>query len=364
MQEKDILAIEGIIGYEFNNSNLIEEAYEASIAEAEYFEDNDIESAANSLIYLSHSVIDSATVSFLASIYGYNDEDFCFTRDLATIDALRLALENKELYSKRIIELGLDKFMYKHRKLYSKAEEQRLRANLFQAIIGAIAADSGYNMQAISKAYTTMLDPMELILTIAGIDYLEEISKWMKLKYSKELSFQIYRTSKRYRATLTIPNQNDLECYHELDLCYDDTEEIYGYGFTEDQAKRDACRACYNYLKDIDKLSYSIFEKDINKLKAIVTSKNEKRAFDIINKLATEGLISKPIIEFSFDDDNREHICTAKINEYSQKFYGFGRTKQKAKAMAIGSLVEQIYDDINSAPLNYSGNPNDEDLPF
>lgn len=346
MLNKEILLIEEKIGYTFNNTDLLEAAFEASIAEDEYLELYEAPSYSNHLIYLAQSALDSAAIVFLAKFYAVKDDGFAFVKDMKYIDDLHLALQDRYLFSKRIVELGLDSFMYKHKKLYSRAEVEELRANLFEAIIGAIVVDSDYDMQAISKAYTAMLEPMEVALTIDGINYYEEVAKWLKEKYDKELAFDILKTSKRYKATLIIPNPNDIDSYHEHGLSYSETEAIYGYGFTEDQAKRDACRHCFYYLRDINKLNYSILTKNISKIKEIVDSRSEGRAIAIINSLVENELLSRPIVSFRHDVYRKEHYCSVRVEEYSYEFLGSGRSVHRAKMDAMKQLVTQIYNDI------------------
>ena len=170
------------IDYYFNNTDLLLQAFTRSSYSAQYGgENNEV------LEFIGDKVLDYYVVKTIVDEFGFmksqseyydkdNDtEEFCIVAHKNESDFTEIKKEivsNKTL-AKRIDRLGFAEFMYLGDSDIDNnvVEQEKVKADLFEAILGAITIDSGWNAETLQNSVATMLNIDKFL---AGVDTTEE----------------------------------------------------------------------------------------------------------------------------------------------------------------------------------------------
>lgn len=170
------------IDYYFNNTDLLLQAFTRSSYSTQYGgENNEV------LEFIGDKVLDFYVVKTIVDEFGFmksqseyydkdnDNEEFCIVAHKNESDFTEIKKEivsNKTL-AKRIDYFGFAKFMYLGDSDIDNnvVTQEKVKADLFEAILGAIAIDSNWNADIIQNSVATMLDIDKFL---ANIDTTEE----------------------------------------------------------------------------------------------------------------------------------------------------------------------------------------------
>ena len=238
------------IGYDFDNQALLFQAFTRSSYSTQYGgENNEV------LEFLGDRVLDFYVVKIIADSFGFtkshsdyydeeNDEDeYCIVAHKNESDFTELKKEivsNKTL-AKRIDKLGFAKYMFMgDSDIDNHVEEQeKVKADLLEAILGAVAIDSNWNPDDLQNVVGVMLNIDDFL---KDVDTEEKRPDKFKLENAVSTLKELAEHGK-----CSIPeyNQSDKQEYYDGNLwwkctCYIRSRYIYetAYATSKKEAKR------------------------------------------------------------------------------------------------------------------------------
>lgn len=348
MTQKERDEIQEKIGYKFNEQYLLTQAFTRSsyAAENQNREDNE------KLEFVGDKVLDFIVVKKLTCLYGFKSEALVQTHE--SVEKGELATEKNLVLEKnfefsfsegemteikkqvvqtsflaRAIEnLELEKYL-----LMGKGDiknnvqnEPHVKEDLFEAIMGAIAIDSSWDMIAIEKAIDKMLNINYYIQNGVddGVDYVSYIQNWHQKEYGKEPDYVFCA--------------NGSEEIFQCDLELKGLNVFEGFGYSKKEAIRLAAKRAYSFLQEKQEKSNSIleaigsfdFESAINKLQIL----QDKRVISGLNYVFRE---EKPTEE---TNGNPMWFCQCKIDGVDD-FVEYGDIKKiQAKKAAAFTMLQ------------------------
>ena len=365
MKNEDLKFIQDQIGYEFQNLDLLQQAFvRRSYSQEHGGEDNEV------LEFIGDKVLDFIVVKLLSERYGFtlsecddydaNEEfdEFVCEKSESDLTEIKKTLVQKKNLAERIDVLDLDEFLILgkgdiQKKVY---KEDSVKEDLFEAILGAIAIDSNWDMKILQSTVEVMLDP-DSILCGNGVDnYVSFIQEWFVKEYGDYPKFS-YDNSSYYdeagwfgrvneiRAKIERENVfqviNIQDYYQTHFKCFLDLfdKRFIGYGTSKSLARKDLCKLIYEYLKDND-LFYSIRDE--------IENPNKNDAINQLEILARRGYFSIPTYQFEEShDDNGNPIwkSTCCIVEKNQKCSAKSSSKKEAKKVAAYKMLQHVLKD-------------------
>ena len=365
MEDKDYEIIQNRIGYEFKNLDLLQQAFvRRSYAQEEGGQDNEI------LEFIGDKVLDMSIVrmlaeefgSFCSSKEGFDDEndydEFCCEHSEGELTEIKSSLVEKKTLAKVIDEMDLAQFLivgkgdYKNR-VY---QQESVKEDLFEAIVGAIALDCGWDWDKIISSVDYMLQPKERIESCENENYVELIQQWSLRKHG--ILPEIVTANAGYREVYpkTVPkdeirakpekevkrsgrlNDNEFRKNHFLcRLKLKGVKHVFiGTGKSRKEARKVACSEAYHYL-DVNHLLTSI-EDEVGR---------PSRA-DSINQLETlsrRGYF--PLPEYSYSegrtkDGNSSWSCVCSIEGFKRSFRSRSSSKKEAKKSAAYKMIKYV----------------------
>jgi len=170
--EKNLPVIEKIIGYTFKDKSLIRQAFtrasfcnEANVHTSVGFQSNEV------LEFFGDSVLSAAIVTSLIREKTVRYEKGIKTElDEGDFSNIRSNLADKKNLSENIKRLGLQKYfiMGEGDMKLGIENERSVMEDLFESIIAAIYIDSAFDMTAVIKSVSIMLDLSEYLRAAAA----------------------------------------------------------------------------------------------------------------------------------------------------------------------------------------------------
>lgn len=349
-----IAEIEKKLGYEFKNKKLLIQAFSRSsyINEADSLgrSDNEV------LEFIGDSVLGMIITKKLTERYIYSpfsDEEFEKASELlyaqhpelpplrndliSPLDESELSRMRIELVQSKTLAAATSRLELQKHLLMSKGdiknniqEEQSVKEDLFEAIVGAVTLDCGWNIDIVSALIDRTLGPDELMEN--GFDdepdYISLVENWWTKAYGEKPNF-----SCNISKNVHLPYQ----CFFTLGTKMRE-EAVSGAGKTERGAIREACKEAWSYIQNVNTIKSRI-------LNAVGKPKPD-RAVNQLQELWHKGIIPQPIYEFNQTDDisdsgNPLWECECVIGELVDR--GIGAVceskAQAKKEIAYESLV-------------------------
>lgn len=344
MTQKERDVIQEKIGYKFNEQYLLVQAFtrKSFATENQNWEDNE------KLEFVGDKVLDFIVVKKLTSMYGFKAETFAqslesiqkgekasasncvdefnfeFVHSEGEMTEIKKQVVQTSFLARAIENLELEKYL-----LMGKGDiknnvqnEPHVKEDLFEAIMGAIAIDSSWDMIAIEKAIDKMLNINYYIKNGVddGVDYVSYIQNWHQKEYGKEPDYVFCANGSEeiFQCDLELKGLNDFE----------------GFGYSKKEAIRLAAKRAYAFLQEKQEKSNSIletigsfdFESAINKLQIL----QDKRVISGLNYVFRE---EKPTEE---TNGNPMWLCQCKVDGVDDVVeYGDIKKIQAKKAAAF-----------------------------
>ena len=363
MEDSEKMYIQDQIGYKFENVDLLEQAFTRKSYTEEFgTENNEI------LEFAGDKIIDFVVTKRLLKHFGglleeYEDLDSDDLNEFVTDDGvdegyltrMRARFVSGKNLAKEIERMELKDFLYMGTgdEKCNAQNQQSVKEDLFEAIVGAVAVDSGWDMEKLETVVDMMLN---LELNLNGTlgeeeDYVILFQKWHQKRFGTVPKYDIresYFGQNRYRATLN-------SClgsfyYHET-----------GEGTTKSEARYNLARKIYNHLSETNQIATIREELGIDDLTS------DEHAVNILQELSQKGYCSTPKYQMSEKTEYRDGKlwwdCTCSIDScrdvnYQNPFgsyqiypckpldevIGSATSKKEAKRYAAYLMLCQIFD--------------------
>ena len=208
MKLKNIAQIENKLGYSFRDPALLTQAFtRTSFCNEKNYGGKENYSSNEVLEFFGDSVLSTAIVTLLmrknTTRYAHGIRTSLTEGDFSNI---RSKLSDKRNLSKRIAELGFQKFMLlgEGDEKLSINEEASVMEDLFESIIGAVYIDCGMDIETVISVVERMLDINEYANGEAPIQsYKNALQEWCADKKHR-LPTPVYKTISENADTLCI----------------------------------------------------------------------------------------------------------------------------------------------------------------
>lgn len=352
-----ILNIQGKIGYDFHNTDLLFQAFiRKSYSEENGGENNEI------LEFIGDKALDLVVIKLLSEKFGqietaltgsYDDmEVFTSTKNEGELTELKRKLVEKRNLAERMLDLGFSQYLImskgdlKNEAQYSYSAME----DLFEAIIGAVTLDSNWNLKEIQNVVEYMLGFDEII----GEDnYISLLQEWSLNKYN-ELPNVICGKLDKYESPIPeIHRSNEIYAKWEHKgiiiiadvkkciITLKDIDKIFiGYGYSNSEARKCASKIAYEYLEEND-LLLSIRDE--------IDNPNKYESISQLEILARRGYFSIPEYEFeqAYDNDgNPVWNCKCYIDEIEYYFESESSSKKDAKKSAAFEMLNYVLEEM------------------
>ena len=350
MESNDIRFIQNQIGYEFSNTDLLQQAFvRKSYSNENGGQNNEV------LEFIGDKVLDFVVVKLLCTRFGSITSDaewnvYMCQHSEGKLTEIKKSLVRKSNLADKIRMLDLEQFLIMGQSDCNKnvQNEDSVQEDLFEAILGAIAIDSDWDMQALQEAVEIMLNPDE---NFEGEEnHVEMIQEWT-LRDSG--SIPLYRFEKgSYSSTWYFPfdgisqscnglgspeGRELMQSTHRCLLKISDNLPIFrGFGRSKNQARKNVCKLAYEYLEKNDYL-FTIKDE--------IDEPSKDQAINQLEILARRGYFSVPTYAFSEEYDlNGNPIWQSKcmIEGESKVYKAKSSSKKEAKKQAAYKMLKYV----------------------
>ena len=356
MNNQTLEHIQKVIGYRFQNWDLLQQAFvRCTYSEENGGENNEV------LEFIGDKVLDLVVVKLLTEKYGFmvgNCEDFdeseecdefACEKDEAELTEIKRQLVQKNYLAQQIDRLELAEYLItgKGDNSYNNAS---VKEDLFEAIIGAAAIDSNWDMDELQNLVETMLDP-DSILEEAEDNYISLIQDWTAKKgigvpcYEfgpcgnvRLLTGQLHISQTQVIEQSVMAN-DPLNKDAKFQCLLRISEELLpfgGFGCSHSEARRNACETAFKYLER-EGLLFSIKDE--------IQNPNKDEAISQLEILSRRRYFSIPVYDFREDhDENGNPVweCRCKIKEHKYVSNAISSKKKDAKKTAAFDMLIHI----------------------
>lgn len=336
--------VQGQIGYEFKNLNLLKQAFVRRSYTAENGgENNEV------LEFIGDKALDFAVVRLFAQKFGQINEnnEFVCCYNEKELTRFKSKMVEKKTLARRIDELGFAEglIMGKSDIRNNVNDEPSVKEDLFEAILGAVSVDSDWNLKEIQSAVEVMLEPDTFLLDDSETNYVRLIQEW-EMQMNGVLPWYKYKEAS-YTSTWYIPfdgisqsipynyDYSKLRFHCELKLL-DKMPIFRGFGSSKSEARMAVCKLAYEYLEKNNML-FSIQDE--------IDNPNKADAINQLEILARRGYFSIPTYNFEQQYDNNGNpiwICECHIQEYDTYYNAKSSSKKDAKKTAAFKMLEYV----------------------
>lgn len=348
MNNETLAKIEEQIGYFFYNKDLLQQAFvRRSYSEENGGGDNEV------LEFIGDKVLDLFVVKYLTEKYGswakdaqgYDpNEDFnefiSVLREGKLTD-IKKSLVRSETLAERIERMGFSDYliMGKGDIQNNVSNQDAVKEDLFEAIVGAVALDAEWNLNTIQDVIDIMLSPDTYIHSNSK-SYNELIQTWCQKKYGITPIYYFEKASQEvwYYVFDGVSESFDghPKWKHTCLMKLGDFNTIFrAFGETKKQAREKACKLAYEYLINNDlytSLIDEVGEPDID------------RAINQLQELFQKGYIGEPWYDFAETyDDNGNPVWRCECHVSGLDTYRWGKYSSKKngkKAVAYSMLCD------------------------
>lgn len=365
MDKEDLQEIQNRIGYDFKNLDLLQQAFiRRSYAKENGGEDNEV------LEFIGDKALDIVIVKILVEEFGfftsqrddYNEkedfDEFCCECAEGKLTEMKQRLVGKKMLASCIDRLGFADhlIMGKGDQRNHIEQEESVKEDLFEAIIGAIALDSSWDWKEIQSVVEYILEPREF-LNEDEDNYVKLIQEWSLKEYGElpqilvENANYIYDHGGLIRSNemrfidrptgMSVINVAEYNKTHfRCELILKDIDKVFiSEGRSKNEARQRVCEGVYNYLDEHDRL-YSIKDE--------IEKPNKVDAIGQLETLARRGYFSIPTYDFkqTYDKDgNPIWKCECHIAGYDTFFWAESSSKRDAKKAAAFEMLKYALDE-------------------
>lgn len=324
MDKITLETIQNIIGYKFNNEQLLIQAF---TRKAYAFENRGV-AHCEVLEFYGDSVLGLVVTKSMCNKFGkIKNNQFVSEKDEGELTQIKSTWVDKKHLAHTVKVLGLEKYIRlgKDEKNFTGKKELSLKEDLCESIIGAVAVDCNWNFEILEKLCTGMLDVKEFTENTVRMlcDWCQnngyEFPKFTKVKASEDLKQEIMKkenlsdTKNLFFQKVEIP---------ELNISF------IGYDETETEAKMQASFKVLNYINKL-------------KMKKEIENTNLENAINQLKFLFEKSFIEKPKYIFSKKDNKWECVC---LVENQNSTISVDKSKNLATQKSALKMINQLID--------------------
>ena len=350
MEKEDLIFIQDQIGYNFKNTDLLQQAFIRRSYSKEYGgEDNEV------LEFIGDKVLDIIVVKLLTEKYGcfisdYEDfnpdeefDEFVCSKDEGELTELKKELVQKKTLADRINVLDLaDYLIMGNGDIQNNINrELSVKEDLFEAIIGAVALDSNWDIEVLQDVVQIMLDPDSYLNDDMDDNYVELLQEWTLKKYGMVPRYHYEKASQVVGLTtlsaVLSPNRDNAELKHTCLLKLGELDKTFkSSGTSKSEARKAVCALAYKELEKNNML-FSIRDE--------IPNPNINDAISQLEILARRGYFSIPVYYFEQEYDNNGNPiwqCTCHIKDITEHFCAESSSKKYAKKQAAYQMLKHV----------------------
>ncbi len=335
----DLRSIEKTIGYEFDNIDLLQQAFvRRSYSIENGGQNNEV------LEFIGDKALDLAVIRIMMERFGQITEEKEWNEfKLRNPKYFQTKLKEgnftdikKDLVEKKALSKCMDRLGFHNQLIMGNGDisqniqdQDSVKEDLFEAIIGAVALDSDWDMDAITDVVTTMIDFDDYFNNEESDvrNYVGKVQEWSQQNdYGlPEYEYEFLDDYDEYQCKVKIPG-TDISCY--------------GRGTSEAKARMEAASHCYQFLIDNDLL--------VNEYKAEVGEADYDRALAQINELVQKNMIDKPEYKFTQEYDEDGCViwtCEIFINGVDESFINSDSVKKDAQRQCAYEMLLYLMDE-------------------
>lgn len=341
--------IEKTIGYEFKNKDLLQQAFvRKSYSEEHGGQNNEV------LEFIGDKALDFAVVRIMmerfeiiteekewSEIVNRNPRYFRTRYGEGKFTDIKQDLVKKQALSKAMDLLGFQQYLIMGQGdiKQDRQNNKSVKEDLFEAIIGAVALDCGWNMDEITGVVESMIDfdsyfEHDLENRRNSVALVQE---WFQKKKGCLPKYQFMNAVEKTVGEPLYEAHRNGDGWNKCQLIFE-REYFNGYGSNNADAK-EKCAKCF-----LDWL-----ERNVNAADPIleaVGDPDKNKSISQLNVLYQKKLISKPIYTFKQKyDDNGCVIwyCECRVGENGRSFCNCSGNKKVAQHLsAYDSLLDLI----------------------
>ena len=357
MNKEVVEKIEQQIGYEFNQWQLLQQAFtrKSYTVETRDGDNNEV------LEFIGDKVLDFVVVKALSEYYGkVNDRDeFECECTEGKLTALKKRLVESKMLAKRIDELGFAGYLIlgKGDRKKNIQDEASVKEDLFEAILGAVAIDSDWDIEVLQEVVEFMLPVTHYLENEFDdeSDYVTLVQQWSQreigvlpnYRFLDLLDGSISNTQRQSFLrnaglhSMLVTNQglramDNPQATMICSLWVGEYGPFIGYGWSKCQARMDAAEQAYSYLGEAGLLF--TMEDEIDE-------PSPEKAINQLQELAQKGYFSFP--EYIFEENHDKNgnpvwTCECHIKEYEYYYFHKSSSKKEAKRQAAYEMLQSI----------------------
>lgn len=338
MDRNDISAIQKIIDYEFHNSDLLQQAFiRRSYSKEQGGENNEV------LEFIGDKVLDLIVVKILSEEFGSitsgDFQEFASEYQENKLTEIKKHLVEKDTLANCIDDLGFADYLIMGQGDRKKHVEESpsVKEDLFEAILGAVAIDSNYDLQALQDVVELMLNPEALIYD-DEINYIQEVQDW-SLRRTGELPVREFKENYGFYTMspgLLNPHAPKMNEKYTCFVQVNGVKKAVGHGTSKVKAHEEAAKAIYDYL-DENNMLYTIQDE--------IDEPSLNMAINQLETLARRGYFSLPeyVAEEHYDENgNPIWQVECHIDEVEYYFDADASSKKQAKKQAAYDMLMYV----------------------
>lgn len=284
MEEIIFKMVQAQIGYSFKNLDLLKQAFtRRSYSEENGGENNEV------LEFIGDRALDFAVVRLLTQKFGHmvngdpidgtkfsvweqelrrqnhvrtasiSNEFICLHKE-GELTKIKSRMIEKRNLARRMDELGFaEHLIMGNSDVHNNVQEEKsVKEDLFEAIIGAVALDCGWDFSVITSVVDAMLVPEEFLQDDTETNYVRLIQEW-EMQKNGVIPWYWFKEAS-YTSTWYIPfdgisqhfscgyDYSKLKFHCELKLL-DSLPVFRGFGSSKSEARMNVCKLAYEYLQ-------------------------------------------------------------------------------------------------------------------
>lgn len=340
--EYDTYKIENALGYHFHNQALLQQAFiRRSYSEENGGQNNEV------LEFIGDKALDLAVIIILTDRFGMTTDDkrwkefklknpeyFKTKSKEGIFTDIKKDLVQKKTLAEAITNLGFHLMFFIGEGDFKNDihNQDSVKEDLFEAIVGAVAIDCDYDMNTIVSVVETMID-FDAYFTNwkeHNVNYVGMLQEWFQ---NNEMPVPEYEYEKRHYY-----GEESFICKVSLTLDDGYEESWSGEGESKAKARMEAARNAYSDLKQNGYI-VSEYEEEVGE-------PDENESIRQVNELVQKKLISSPTYEFSQGKDeygDTYWTCKCRVKEIADYYFtGEAYNKRDSQRQAAYFLLKHL----------------------
>ncbi len=355
MTTEDLSFIQKQIGYEFKNKMLLQQAFIRRSYSQEHpnFKNNEV------LEFIGDKALDFIIVRALAEYYGDYTKNDEYSSELkeGKLTEIKNQLVKGSMLASRINLFGFQDYliMGKGDRHNNIQEDSHVKEDLFEAIVGAVALDSDWDVEALDTAIGLMLD-YEYYLDEGFSDsnnFTARIQQWCQKEHLAFPEYEFAETDRYginqllrrtpypvlypnsysglyHGASSNINSKEHFVCCLHLESI---KQDFYASGNSKSESRMNAAESAYNFLKENDML-FTIHDE--------IEEPTLQKAVSQLHELAQKGYIAMPNYEFEENHNTNGNpiwTCECWIDGIDGSFANTSPSKKECKRKSAYEML-------------------------